>query len=166
MSNNEEIPIITSKEIKLALLKYYRFERSMVVGTEVNHADILAISNDLNSSYEVEVKVSLSDLKKDFSNKRAKHAHIDNSMNVFNPNYFYFCFPNYLLDKALSIIAESNEKYGIMIYKRYGTTKGNGHIDIIKRAKKVNHSGNDKLYEALVKRISSELINMYIKYEK
>ena len=156
---------ITSKEIKLAVLKYYRFNRSMATGTEVRNADVIAITDNLKTSYEVEIKISMSDLNKDFENKRVKHAKLIHDCD-YNPNYLYFCVPCALLDKASTVVEDNNERYGIMVYKRYNNNKPGGYIEIFKNAKKLNSANNDKLYVSLVKRISSELVNMYIKYEK
>lgn len=150
---------ITSKIMKRELLKYFRFERGMVTGTEVNSADVLSISDDLSRSYEIEIKTSLNDLKRDFTKKAIKHAYIENSNNKLNPNFFYFCIPEDVLEKAQEIIEINNDRYGIICMQKYG------NLQFIKKPRRLNKADNTELYKLLVKRISSELVNMYMKYE-
>jgi len=159
IDNNNTGIQITSKLMKREVLKYFRFERGMPTGTEVNAADVLAISDDLSKSYEIEIKTSLNDLKRDFTKKAIKHAYIENSDNKLNPNFFYFCIPEALLEKALPIVEAHNDRYGIICMKSYGNLK------FIKHCRRLNKADNTELYKLLVKRISSELVNMYIKYE-
>lgn len=152
---------MNSKFIKGALLSYFRFNRSMIVGTEVyvlcGLADILA--TDKKKFYEVEIKTSISDLKADFKNKKHKHSFMKEShyANTYQPNYFYFGIPYDLLEKATPLI---DKLYGIIIIKSFN------NVSIYRRAKKLHNNYCNRLYNNLVKRISSELANLYIKKYK
>jgi hypothetical protein len=146
--------------MKGALLNYFRFGRGMIVGTEVSVsggiADILATNK--MKFYEVEIKISISDLKADFKNKKHKHYYMKNpnSINIFQPNYFYFAIPYGLKEKAIPLIPKL---YGIIIVHNF-------HGVYIERRAKLLHSNYcNRLFDKLVKRISSELANWY-DYEK
>ncbi len=160
--------MVNSYNIKTALMRYFRFERSMIVGTEINTgptgiADIIAINDNKTASYEVEIKTSIADLKKNFKDKNFKHSSL-NQNNKYNPNYFYFCVPKDLYEKAKEIIYSNNKQYGIIIFTQFGNY---GMVQVKNRAKKLNDSGNNLLFEKLLKRITSEIANLYIdKYER
>jgi len=129
----------------------------MLAGTEVNVAygiaDVLAISMDLKKSIEIEVKVSISDLKADFKNKVDKHSNVENGK-WMNPNYFLIAIPENLLTKTLDILKDKNSKYGII------TVSEEGVIKIVKRANKLNLSENNKLKHYLDLRINNQLITV------
>ena len=97
---------MTSDIMKSHLLSYYRFKRSMFVGTEcyVSYgiADILAISQDKKRSIEIEIKVSLADFGADFREKKSKHHYMKESKNLLmQPDYFLFAVPRVLREKIL-----------------------------------------------------------------
>ena len=76
--------------------------------TATNHeCDILTVSPSYWAT-EVEIKISLSDLKADF---KKKHNHLSNAI-----KYFYYCIPEHLLQKSLNIIPKN---YGILVAKPY-----------------------------------------------
>jgi len=159
---------MNSSSIKLALMKYFRFQRGMIVGAEVNYSDILAITQDKSISYEVEIKISLSDLKKEFKDKIKKHENL-NLVKKLNPNYFYFCVPYYLYDKAKEIIHGYSKNYGIFVYIENSDKNENfydSYVVLKDRAKKLNASDNENLFIDLIKRISSDIINCYIRLYK
>ena len=154
---------MNSDFIKLRLLEYYRFKRAMLVGTEVgvNYgiADVLAISMDNSRSIEIEVKVSISDLRADFKNKTAKHL-LAESGKWMVPNYFSFAVPEELLEKTLKILEDKNSKYGVI------TISEDGDIKTIKKASRLNKSPNDKLKHYLDLRINNQLITTLQKKEE
>lgn len=85
---------ITTLEMEVALAKHFDFERNVVV-PNISHSffnyelDLFIITKS-RYGYEVEIKVSLSDLKKDL-NKHHKHI---------NPRikYLYFAIPEKLIN--------------------------------------------------------------------
>lgn len=159
---------INSNQIKSALLSYYRYKRQSIVGTEVNlgsngSADILAE----NKGYitEVEVKTSISDLKKDFT-KRWKHKNYKDTQPTYTkyyPHYFYFCLPDKLIDQALEYLEDKNKKYGIMSYdaNSYSFTRPEEYIRVVRSAKKLHDNSNEILKEHIVRRVVSELCTIY-----
>ncbi len=104
-----------SKYIKFALLKYFRFNRQMYVGTEVHVfggiADILAIDQIKSKSVEVEIKTSKSDYYREFKDKHIKHGFFHTHYTC--PNYFYFAFPHQLAEELKNHVPSN---YGIISY--------------------------------------------------
>ncbi len=156
---------MTAKYMQLRLLEYYRFKRAMIVGAEVNVAwgtsDILAISIDLKRSYEVETKISISDLKADFKFKENKHLSMEETHPYdMVPNYFIFAFPSSILEKATEYLKTKNDRYGIIL------VEDDGNIKVIKKPKLLNKSDNTKLKHYLDLRIGNYLITTLQKLEK
>ena len=126
----------------------------MIVATELTAnrgiADILAVTKNMEITYEVEVKVSLNDFKKDFKDKAHKHKFIQRQ-DKSCPNFFYFCCPQELEEKILENLPET---YGLMVCDK------NQHIYVSKKAKKTKtgHLFNNNYYSDIVMRISSELV--------
>jgi len=155
---------MTSKAIKTAVLAYYRFKRGYFVSTETNvsHgiADVLAVSKDRSISVEIEVKISKADLKNEWTNKATKHSRLQDETNQYGlvPNYFYFAMPESLYNEALneSISLNGHTSYGILI------VTDDYQIQIVKQAKRLNKSKNDKLIHNLFLRATSELVNSYL----
>lgn len=155
---------MTSKTVKAVVLAYYRYKRGYFVSTETNvsHgiADVLAVSKDQSVSIEIEVKVSKSDLKNEWSNKATKHSRLQDETNKYGliPNYFFFAMPAELYSEALqeSIVANGHESYGII------TITNDYQVEIVKQAKRLNRSKNDKLLHNLILRATSELVNGYV----
>ena len=76
--------------------------------TAIHHeCDILTVSPSYWAT-EVEIKISVNDLKADF-----KKQHNHNSKAI---KYFYYCIPEHLLQKSLNIIPKN---YGILVAKPY-----------------------------------------------
>lgn len=148
--------LVTSDTIKSALLNYYRYERSMIVGTEVTMihgiADILAYNDRNDYSVEVEVKISISDLYADFKHKNKKHLLIDN--NNYDVVHFYYCVPQDIYDKAKDVIREHNKKYGIMVYIDQPCDK---KIVVMDKPAKLCKSTNPVIPHCLYMRLSSEV---------
>ena len=155
---------MTSKTIKAVILAYYRYKRGYFVATETNvsHgiADVVAVSKDLSISVEIEVKVSKSDLKNEWGNKGTKHSRLQDTANRYQlvPNYFYFAMPASLYNDALqeSIDLNGHSSYGVMI------VTDSYQIEIVKQAKRLNKSKNDKFAHNLFLRATSELVNSYV----
>lgn len=172
---------ITSKHLKSALLSYYRFKKRMIVATEVcvndGQADVVACSYDAKISIEIEVKITISDLKQEFKKKKTKHWYIENKIysDYYNnsTNYFYFCIPDYLYEQAYSIIKEQNKKYGIIVFntefdiKKHLFEKQMNDLSpclIFKNnAQKLNDTENSQVLEGIVKRLTTEICVFYKK---
>ena len=154
---------MTSDFMKLRLMEHYRFKRGMIVGVEAHVArgiaDILAISIDLQRSYEIEIKTSISDLKADFKNKENKHLKMEEDKYDMAPNYFIFAFPKSLLEKAEQFLKNKNNKYGII------SINEDGILETIRSASILNTTDNIKLKHYLDLRINNFLITTLQKNE-
>ena len=164
---------ITSDEIKIALLSYYRFKNQQIsadeVGFMLGNTDISSLRKD-DLLIEVEIKISKSDLWQGEAAKKQKHNIYKEPNNVqlesyFIPNYFFICVPTSLLDTAKEWVLTNNEKYGILEYK-VGTLessifyKPEDHIYINKRAKPLHLISQPKVIDKIARRLSSVNINL------
>lgn len=142
-----------------------------MVATEVKYnrcrSDVLAMIG--GKLHEVEVKVSLSDLRKDFEKelvvgyrrsrrKMNKHAlYTDRGeATVFVPHFFCFAVPLSLVEEAL-VLCAAHPKYGVWCWEP-------GHPDrykVVKAAKPLNADPlNKSVVEKIIKRTSSELVQV------
>jgi hypothetical protein len=159
--------MVKTAEIKIALLKYWVENRHMAAATEVSYgighftvADVLAVDTNKMNIYEVEIKRSISDLKKE-KKKRWKHENALAGKEDEKPNFFYFCLPEELLCKGKAFIETEYPKYGIM------TVSENGDIVIIKRAKRLIDIKSIYMMAQCLKRVSVEALKyreMWVKY--
>jgi hypothetical protein len=113
---------VDSLVLKTEALCWLRFGKKMeLVCTEGGYwqADVLGITDKF--SIEVEIKVSKSDLKREFVTKKVKHF-LYNSVeqgkppSQQTPNYFYFYVPKALEEEALKLIEEHSPKAGLAVY--------------------------------------------------
>lgn len=163
------IPIRTSDKIKLALMKFLRFDRQFdAVCTEgVQNADVSGLKN--NKLYEVEIKISKSDFKNELKHKKHKHDtykdptdHFRASGDLYEiPNKFYFCVPLDMEEWALQEIDKINIKYGLLIWE------DNGGCGWIRQRRSPMHIHtkeiSQKALSVFLKRLTSEVINLKIK---
>ena len=165
---------MTSNFIKMCLLNYFRFKRGMLCATEVTTreglSDVTAVTLDKRLSYEVEVKISISDLKADF--KKHKHRIIKKGAKDFKSyyyyfsNYFYFCVPEGILEKTMNIVNQQNVPYyGIIKIIDNKKITPSGRVKFVKKSK-ASTGSNDHLYNVLLKRVSSEVVNLHNKLNK
>lgn len=151
--------------MKTEALCWLRYGKQMqLVCTEGGYwnADVLGACDEF--TVEVEVKVSVADLRAEFRNKRTKHAYYDKH-SKWTPNYFYFLVPSEIAEKAVEIVKEKFPKAGVLVYKpsRWPTKRWNEHvISFAKRASKLhdNKPHPDLLY-SLAKRMGSELCSLH-----
>ena len=166
---------MNSNFIKMCLLCYFKYKRGMICATEVSSggdsiSDVTAMIRDKKLSYEIEVKISIDDLRQEF--KKYKHEVIYKCINnewnhnfksiypCFS-NYFYFCVPENILDNAIEIIKEKNiPYYGIMKVNPHTDLIPSSRIEFVTKSKKIN-GDNDLLYDNLLLRTSSELVSLY-----
>jgi hypothetical protein len=99
-------------ELEVAIARQYNPRRHIIVpnvswGANIHECDLLILSKS-GYATEVEIKVSLSDLKKDFTKK---HKHDSDKI-----KYLWYCVPDYHKDIALELIPE---KAGLLIAQRY-----------------------------------------------
>ena len=148
---------MTSAEIKLSLMHYFRFKRQWLCASECLNNDVMVITD--KDILEIEVKVNKYDLWKGEA-KKSKHkyyAEFPESMK-YHANRFYLCVTEKLIKEAKKWVSKINKKYGIILCE---SDRGRGfNIRTVKQAKSLHDTVNDKLKELIMKRICSENIGL------
>jgi hypothetical protein len=116
----------TSAEIKSTVAGYFRYKRQCpVVAFEASDklrwaigepADVLVVTES-RCLYEVEVKISLSDLKHDL--KKNKHFWFSKQPENYPVNRFYFAIPNELTNDAIVICKELYPYAGLLSVSKF-----------------------------------------------
>lgn len=118
-------------ELKILVMSYWRFSRGCpIVASEYNYgdADVLAVTS-AGMRIETEVKISLTDLKRDGA--KTKHFAMQRELGLVQDqpskypfmraatrsHYFYFAVPEKLKEKAEVIIAEKYPYAGLLVIK-------------------------------------------------
>ena len=140
---------ITSLDIKIALMEYFRFKRQFICAEEVFCQGMADILVDTGSSIiEVEVKISKSDLIHGEA-KKPKH----NRISKYSPNLFYVCVPTDLIQIGKEWVNKVNKKYGIIEYY-------NGcRVITIKRAGKLHKEYSIVYQKNIIMRCSSMAVD-------
>ena len=117
---------MTANEVKAMVAGYYRYKKQCpVIAFEASDwarfragepADVLAVTES-RMLYEIEVKVSLSDLKGD--KKKRKHYHFLNNTGYIPVYQFYYAVPEELVNKALAICEEYYPYAGLLSVKKF-----------------------------------------------
>lgn len=157
-----------SEALKVEALCWLRFTKKMeLIATEAGNwnADVLGVGDQF--SIEIEVKVSKSDLKREFQNKTAKHFLYNNAERgpgQHVPNYFYFYVPATLEKEALALIDEHKSKAGLAVYGDLaGEVMDGKRTRIAKRPGKLHdRKPSDRLKRAVLLRMGSELCGRYV----
>jgi hypothetical protein len=179
--------------LHIEAMAYLRYVKQFpLVCTEVGrwNADVLGVSS--TQVTEVEVKRSISDLRADFRNKRAKHytygllpgevltREVNGDPRAKGhwqragvPNYLYYLVPEVLKDKALAVL-EDWPKYGLLVVPTFSfgkETVSTGYstgknVVLVRRAARLHADppSNDLVWNA-IKRLSSELVGAYQAHE-
>ncbi len=113
--------MVTSCDLKTALMSYYRFKMHYIVadevGMQIGNADILVDTGRL--LIEVETKISRSDLFQGEKRKASKHELMKNvTEDILKkrtiPNQFYIAVPTELLPSAIEWVEKINPNYGVI----------------------------------------------------
>lgn len=154
---------MTSDALKTEALCWLRYgKKCSIVCTEVAgsfSADVLGVSDTM--SIEVEVKVSKSDLRRDFTAKAAKHAYYQLGL-AQAPSYFYFLVPEALVADTEALLAEKAPAYGIAVY--HGSTELAGrNVSVHKRPGRLNKEPpSHRMIQTALARCSSELCGLHL----
>lgn len=148
---------MTSTELKLALMTYYRFKRQMLCATESFGFDVAAI--DHNFLYEIECKITKRDMwhGEAVKNKHSFYKNQDQPSYCIRPNKFSMCVPPELIEEALKWSQSINEKYGVI------KCEGNIYngIKVIKKARLLhNRPMKDHHIQRVMLRICAENIGL------
>jgi len=166
---------ITANLIKTLLINKYRYKDGLLVSSEVNLigtdniADILAVKQSTKEYFEVEIKISKSDLIKDIHKMKHK-SYINPSFK--GPNKFYYAVPTKLVPVCENYIDEHTLPYGIIelvsksftedTFKvnrmKYHSFKYSDILKVVKRPKKLNtYPISDTQFYYFLQRMASEL---------
>ena len=164
---------MNANKVKNAVLRYFRFDKQCShVATEVWDCDVIA--SDEKALFEVEVKISWGDYKREFDKQKHRMADAAGLINLpgdHEPNYRYFAAPSDLAHRIKEDLKTHHQHYGIIAVREWVGhfyTKERGEyekettgVTVIKRAKKIHgEPPSGKALMQIVKRISSELITM------
>jgi hypothetical protein len=118
--------ILTSLEIKAMVAGFFRYKvQCPVVAFEASNklkwatgepADILVVTKS-RMLYEIEVKISISDLRGD--RQKRKHSSFRNSPSYLPVHKYYFAVSNELSDKALDICNEIYPYAGLLEISKF-----------------------------------------------
>ncbi len=157
-----------SSTLKTEALCWLRFGKKMpYVCTEGGYwrADVLGVTDKF--SVEVEVKVSVADLKREFVTKTAKHYLYANASDAVapskgTPNYFYFYVPPEIEAAALEVIKEKAPKAGLAVYADSWGRSGD-KTRIAHRPTKLHDAvPTPQFIKTVLNRMGSELCGRYL----
>lgn len=156
-----------SFDLTVEALCWLRFGKKMpYVATEAGgwNADVLAATDKF--VVEVEVKVSKTDLKRDFTSKRSKHflyANADGQPSRHVPNYFYFMVPKDIDDVALEVLEKEAPKAGLLSFDPSSRELDGRKTTVIRRPTKLhNREPTPAFLKVLLNRMGSELCGRYV----
>lgn len=158
-------------EMTYAAMSWLRYQKNAdVVCTEVGthfFKDVFGIwigQDGLpTSSVEIEIKTSISDLRRDFSTKAKKHEWYEQGRNC--PNYFYYVVPKTISGKAGDFLRGKSLKYGLMEFDAETFLDQSGHplhvgnvLTSIIRCKRLTDA---RPAPSLLQRIGRRIMNEY-----
>lgn len=154
----------TSNQLKHYVMKKFRFENGyhfsateVYCGDQIWLADCLFLNG--KSAVEVEIKVSMSDLKNDFKKKEIKHNILNKRIKGnldFIPNKLYFAVPEKIIKKAYQFLKDT--PYGLICIPK--AHNFNDYFHWIKESEKFNEIYPKGLEKLVISRMSSEIINL------
>jgi hypothetical protein len=139
---------INSTTIELALVRHLNSRINLIVpnvfwGLGLTYEADLVVVKPSQYAYEIEIKISLSDLK---AEKKKRHsAHCSNKF-----KYLYFAVPENLKEQASNLIPERS---GLFIVKENSMVILVKPPKINKNARKLNQKEINKLYELCQMRV-------------
>jgi hypothetical protein len=147
---------MNSKDIKLALMWYFRFKRQWLCATECRQWDVVAFTD--KHIIEVEVKVNKYDLWKGEA-KKDKHTVYKNAPDNMTPNKYYVGVTKDLLEEAIKWTDQTNYKYGIIL------CEGMYDVMMYRTASLLKEGYDGRLKQEVMKRICTENI-MFMKKKR
>lgn len=139
---------LTAKDIEYAIAKYINWRRNLIVpnvswGLGFEHELDLAVVSKARYLKEIEIKVSLADLKADM-NKKCWHVDKENRIKEL-----WFAVPEELQEQALSILPET---VGIYVVKGKKVREVR-EAKAIPKARPLTEKEMEKLYHLLSMRV-------------
>lgn len=165
---------IETEMIAASVMCWMRYAKQFdMVGREVGlfSADVLGYSG--KEIVEVEIKVSLSDLKNERTNKKHKHEvyagtkptkHYDRDI----PHRFYIAVSEQLKEETIKFVTELNPSYGVLVLegtplKDIPEWESWKRLKMVKRTKALHDRQPTEAFKtAFAKRMSSDLCRMHL----
>ena len=158
-----------AKDLKVAVLSYYRFGKQSICIDEFNGADVIVDTG--TEIIEVEIKVTKSDLINGEKAKASKHKLYASGHGYqwCRPNKYLFCVPTELVQEAADWAAELNPKYGVLSFDTQGflnrlnrgvSLRAGDLIYTHKRPSRLHDGYPEKLRWLIAKRASSKVITL------
>ena len=112
---------MTTLEVELHLMKHFDFRQNLIIPNVTYASRLVKFETDLlilsksNYAHGIEIKVSLSDFKKDFEKKHIQYIDMDMER-YFKPlRFFSYAFPENLLDFAKENV---DERFGLFSIRK------------------------------------------------
>lgn len=159
-----------AEHLKYWLFYYYRIKRQfhycaseVMVGWRWIADFIVCTNKDIT---EIEIKVSIADLKNDIVHKKYKFECLkdireDKKLFMYDkemiPNYFYYCVPEKIAIKAYEYLKDT--PYGLIIIPNHHYNDSD-FFWIKQSSERFNKEYPNKLKEKIVARMSSEILGL------
>jgi len=168
--NNPKLTI-KAPQIKACLLAKYRFTKQALCATEVmtTHkggiADFLALIKNKRQCeiHEVEIKVSIADLKADIKKPKWK---VTPGRRI--PHYFYFAVPAAIANEAKAYISTAHPLAGLIVCEatRHGMCPEDMLLTV-KRPTRLHNAKHKRTFTKMANRISKRAMSeLATKYRK
>ncbi len=149
---------LTSSDIKLAVMKYYRFKRGFdLVCSECNMRDVFAIkfaeTMKVEDAVEIEVKISKQDLIRDL--KKPKHS-------KGQWTQFFYAVPPSLVEFTIEFCKKEAQDYGVI--QVHGNNEN--YVTVCRRAEKTGYDLKAWEIKVAIKRMSCEILTLRTKQER
>lgn len=160
--------IVEDRWIELMAMSWLRYRKRVdLICTEcflMNNciADVVGATDE--NIYEIEIKRSMQDLKRDFETKEHKHDvySMKYRAETILPNYFFFLVPSLLADQAREFLQTKNPKYGLLAFEIAGQWEE--PIRSVKPGRRLHEGLPHKyLLSAIRSRMSNEIIALRAK---
>lgn len=118
--------VLTAAQIKSILLRHYRYRLSAIACTEYEFCDVFALWPKKKRAVEIEVKVSIADLKADFKKRHRielaeQERRLRSDPNALPPrggrtfiDHLYYALPVVLVEEANVILREKMPFAGLI----------------------------------------------------
>ena len=153
--------LMKASEAKTKVLHYWRFKRRYKwIATEAGPYNSDVLVSNLQEVVEVEIKVRASDLRAEL--KKRKHYAYKNG-GRYIPNKFYIGVPEDLVETCIVLIED--RPYGIISIDSRPLTNKRKEVfcKIVRQARPINLNFPFPLYDCLLLRMGSELIQNRIR---
>lgn len=164
---DEFLPKSTSLKYKYKALYWLRIvQRCVFIATEGGgyNSDIIGATANSKKLIEVEVKVSLQDLKNDFKKHKHymyfKHGDEESNVNQWTPTHFYFMVPTELVEDCRKLLIAKTAT-DPQFFKHYGIINGDT-MQVEKRSEWIHKRPIvPRIQHTIALRMGSELLRLH-----